>query len=279
MKPLNLDDVADYVEKNISIFHDKRIAGLSSLKLNKVLNKKNPYLFKAKYFLSAADIVKSLMDAYISSQEETIFGDWLEGLAIFINHKVYDGRKSGIPGIDLEFDKDGRRYIVTIKSGPNWGNSSQINKMKADFKTAQKTIRTSNSQINVSPVNGCCYGRLTQQDQGDYHKYCGQVFWEFISGDSELYTKIIEPLGHKARERNDEFMESYAKMINLFTLEFSNTFCKADGSIDWEALLIFNSGAIAPKKATVVKKAKASRKVALVEEAIIQPEEPDNNDN
>ena len=32
------------------------------------------------------------------------------------------------PGIDLEFDKDGVRYIVTIKSGPNWGNSSQIGK-------------------------------------------------------------------------------------------------------------------------------------------------------
>lgn len=59
------------------------------------------------------------MDAHISSNEETVFGDWLEGLAIFINSKVYDGRKSGITGIDLEFDKDGIRYIVTIKSGPN----------------------------------------------------------------------------------------------------------------------------------------------------------------
>src|SRR5580698_7743114 len=99
MIALNLEDVTDYVEKNISIFHNKRIAGLSGLKLNKVLNKKNPYLFKAKYILTAPDIVKSLMDAYISSQEETIFGDWLEGLAIFINQKVYDGRKSGITGI------------------------------------------------------------------------------------------------------------------------------------------------------------------------------------
>lgn len=88
------------------------------MKLQKVLGKKNPYLFKAKYILTAQDIIKSLTDAFISSQEETIFGDWLEGLAIFINGKVYDGRKSGIPGIDLEFDKDGVRHIVTIKSGP-----------------------------------------------------------------------------------------------------------------------------------------------------------------
>jgi len=233
-----------YVEQNINTFHQKRIAGLSNLKLNTVLSKKNPYLFKAKYILTAQDIIKSLTDAYISSQEETIFGDWLEGLAIFINEKVYKGRKSGITGIDLEFDKDGVRHIVTIKSGPNWGNSSQIGKMTTDFKTAKKTIRTSNSQINVIAVNGCCYGRDNNSDKGDYFKYCGQKFWEFISGDSELYTKIIEPLGYRAKEQNDEFMVSYAQMINKFTKEFTATFCNNDGEIDWEKLVKFNSGIV-----------------------------------
>ena len=159
MKKLNLKDVLHYVEENIGTFHQKRIAGLNDLKLKRVLSKKNPYLFKAKYILTAQDIINSLTDAFISSQEETIFGDWLEGLAIFINNKVYKGWKSGIPGIDLEFDKDNIRYILTIKSGPNLGNSSQIGKLLADFKTAKKTLRTSNSQLNVVAVNGCCYGR------------------------------------------------------------------------------------------------------------------------
>jgi len=210
MKQLNLKDVSQYVEENIGAFHQKRIAGLNDLKLKKVLGKKNPYLFKAKYVLTAHDIIKSLTDAFISSQEETIFGDWLEGLAIFINGKVYNGRKSGIVGIDLEFDKDDIRYIVTIKSGPNWGNSSQIEKLIADFKTAKRTLRTSNSQLNVVAINGCCYGRDNQPDKGDYFKYCGQKFWHFISNDSELYTKLIEPIGHQAKERNDEF-ETVAK--------------------------------------------------------------------
>jgi hypothetical protein len=274
MNALNLDDVADYVEKNISIFHDKRIAGLSGLKLTKVLNKKNPYLFKAKYILTASEIVKSLMDAYISSQEETIFGDWLEGLAIFINKQVYGGWKSGIDGIDLEFDKDDKRYIVSIKSGPNWANSSQTKKMKADFISASRSLRTSNAKINVVAVNGCCYGRQARYDQGNHYKYCGQVFWEFISGDADLYIKIIEPLGHKAKERNDEFMLSYAKMMNLFTLEFSKTFCKEDGEIDWEALLIFNSGMSAPKRASKAKKEKAIKIItkAVAEETESQEE-------
>lgn len=248
METLNLKDVVKYVEENIGTFHQKRIAGLKDLKLKKVLSKKNPYLFKAKYVLTAQDIIKSLTDAFISSQEETIFGDWLEGLAIFVNEKVYSGRKSGIIGIDLEFDKDNIRYIVTIKSGPNWGNSSQIAKLVADFKTAKKTLRTSNSQLNIVAVNGCCYGRDNQPDKGDYFKYCGQKFWEFMSGDTDFYTKIIEPLGHQAKERNDDFMQSYAQMINKFTKEFADTFCKNDGSIDWGKLVRFNSAILDPKK-------------------------------
>ena len=247
MKKLNLKDVSQYVENNIGTFHQKRISGLNELKLNKVLGKKNPYLFKAKYVLTAQDIIKSLTDAFISSQEETIFGDWLEGLAIFINSKVYSGRKSGIPGIDLEFDKDKTRHIVTIKSGPNWGNSSQIGKLVTDFKTAKKTLRTSNSKLNVVAVNGCCYGRDNQSDKGDYYKYCGQKFWEFISGDSELFIKIIEPLGHQAKERNDDFIKSYSQMINKFTKEFADTFCKTNGDIDWDKLVRFNSATVSPK--------------------------------
>ena len=127
------------------------------LRLTKVLKRKNPYLFKAKYILTAEQLIRSIVDAHISSNEETIFGDWLEGLVIFINKKVFGGWKSGITGIDLEFERKGVRYIVNIKSGPNWGNSSQINKMISDFNTAKRTLRISNSGLNIVAINGCCW--------------------------------------------------------------------------------------------------------------------------
>ena len=242
MKHLNIREVTRFVETNIGVFHEKRIKSLDNLKLDKVLKRKNPYLFKAKETTTSEQIVRGIVDAHISSNEETIFGDWLEGLAIFINEKVYDGRKSGIPNIDLEFENKGVRYIITIKSGPNWGNSSQISKMITDFKTAKKTLRTSNSQLNITAVNGCCYGIDNNPDKGDYFKYCGQEFWCFISGNENLYIDIIEPLGHRARERNEEFQKSYTQMINKFTKEFSNTYCNDNGEIDWEKLVKFNSG-------------------------------------
>lgn len=238
-----ITQVTEYVEKNICNFHQNRIRKLSSLQLKTILKKKNPYLFKAKYYLTAADLVESIASAFISSAEETVFGDWLEGLAIFVCENVYGGRKSSTIGIDLEFEKEHIRYIVTIKSGPNWGNSSQIAKMKADFATAKRTLRTSGSGIKIiEAVNGCCYGIENKPDKGDYFKYCGQEFWSFISGEDSLYLDIIEPLATKAKERNDEFQEAYAKMLNKFTLEFMQQFCLADGSIDWNKLVEFNSG-------------------------------------
>lgn len=248
MKKLNLKDVLQYVEDNIGTFHQKRISSLDNLKLSKVLQRKNPYLFKAKNILTADEIVRGIVDAHISSSEEGIFGDWLEGLAIFINEKVYEGKKSGIIGVDLEFDNDGKRYIVNIKSGPNWGNSSQISKMVSDFKVAKKTLRTSNSGLIIVAINGCCYGRDNNSDKGDYFKYCGQKFWEFISGETNLYIEIIEPLGHNAKEKNDEFLKSYSQMINKFTREFGNEFCNRSGAIEWEKLVIFNSSTLIAKK-------------------------------
>ncbi len=240
MPPLNLVDVKDYVEKNIGTFHSKRLQSIEQLKLSKILKRKNPYLFKAKNILTAQDLIQSLIDAHLSSQEETIFGDFLESLAIFINNQVYGGSKSSTEGIDLEFDVNGIRYIVSIKSGPNWGNSSQISRMKGNFIRAIRVLRTGNSQLHIIPVNGCCYGRDNRPDKGDYFKYCGQKFWEFISGNSELYIEIIKPLGHKTKEKNEEFLETYSKIINKFTLEFNLDFCD-DGIINWQKLLKFNS--------------------------------------
>src|SRR4030066_1537005 len=206
-------DVIAYIEKNISTFHAKRLQNLEELKLSTILKKKNPYLFKAKNIYTAQDLVKPLLDAHLSSQEETIFGDFLEGLAIFINGKVYNGKKSAAEGIDLEFSKDGIKYIVAIKSGPNWGNSNQILRMKDNFLKAIKILKTNNRKIHVIAVNGCCYGKDNKPEKGNYQKLCGQMFWEFISGNDNLYTDIIEPLGHKAKEMNEQFWEAYPQVV------------------------------------------------------------------
>ncbi|MDQ6844818.1 MAG: cytosolic protein [Bacteroidota bacterium] len=248
MNQLNLRDVAQYVENHIGNFHKRRLEKVTGLQLKEVLLYKNPYLFKAKNVKDAHDIVQGILSASISSSEESIFGNWLERLAIFINDLVFHGRKAGIPGIDLDFDRDGKRYIVAIKSGPNWGNAGQIKNLINEFNTARKRFTTSGGMVNLVCVNGCCYGKTREKyeynSKGNYYKLCGQRFWELISGNANLYTELIIPLGHEAQTNNDEFNEMLANLTNRLTLEFMQDFCNSDGSINWDKLIVYNSAFI-----------------------------------
>lgn len=241
MKPLDMDSILRYVEDNIGKFHDARLRRLEELKLTNLLKAKNPYLFRAKNVMTGHDLVKTLLDAYLSSQEEALFGEFLEGLAIHICGQVYGGKKSAAEGIDLQFEKDGDICLVTVKSGPNWGNSGQIANMKSNFLKATRILKTNNPKVIVQAVNGCCYGKDSRPDKGEYLKLCGQRFWSFISGDDSLYVEIIEPLGHKAKQRNDRFHKLYAQVINRFEREVLKDFIK-DDLIDWPKLVHFNSG-------------------------------------
>lgn len=240
MRKFNLQEVYGYVEKHISIFHQRRLDYVQNkVDLLKILKQKNPYLFRAKNVLTAQDLIRGFLDAFLQSQEETLFGDFIEGLAIFVCDKVYGAKKSELTGIDLEFEKDGIVYIVEIKAGWNWGNSSQIRQLKINFEHAKKLLRTKTDK-KVVAINGCCFGKDNKPDKSSYLKLCGQRFWEFISGNKKLYIDIVEPIGYKAKDKNEEFTEKYAQIINKLTLEFSQNFCD-DGKINWEKLVDYNS--------------------------------------
>ena len=243
MTYISNEQIAAYVQAHINSFHNKKLESISKLKLDGLLRRKNPYLFKSKNIDTVADFIRSLLDAHLSSQEETLFGAFLEGLAIYVAETVHNGWKSSATGIDLEFVKNETRYIVSIKSGPNWGNSSQITKMKDNFNTATRVIRQGNAGMKIVAVNGCCYGRDSKPDKGSYFKYCGQEFWRLISNDADFYTRIIKPLGHSAKQHNDTFAKNYEAVIERLSKEFSGKFCDAKGEINWNKIVAFSSSA------------------------------------
>ena len=70
MNAITDEQITAYVESNIGTFHGKRIESLEGLQLDSLLRRKNPYLFKSKNLTMASDLVRSLLDAYLSSQEE-----------------------------------------------------------------------------------------------------------------------------------------------------------------------------------------------------------------
>lgn len=169
----------------------------------------------------------------------------MEKVAIYTCEHAFQGRKSSATGLDLEFENKDIKYLISITSGPNWGNSSQRNKMLDNFSKARKTLQTSGGlkSQHIVFVEGCCYGRETSPEKGTHLRLCGQDFWRFVSnGNKELYRDIIEPFGHDAKARSEKLLNMIERKLNLFTAEFVQRYCAPDGSIDWDRLLECNSG-------------------------------------
>jgi len=242
MNPLNFDRVCEYVNANIVHFHERRIASLENLTLDQLLTK-NPYLLKAKHITTAAELIESLLQAFLSSSEEKHFGDFLEGLALFVASQTCNGHKSTAQGVDLEFIHNNTHYVVSIKSGPNWGNSSQHRKLAQDLTDAANRVKQSRTTLAVQPVLGICYGRTrTAYTKAGYLKVVGQNFWYLISENKTLYTDIIEPIGYRAREHNETFYKERGKALNRLTRQFIDRFCDDAGAINWVKLVEFSCG-------------------------------------
>ncbi len=248
--------IEKYVHDNIDTFHANRIEKIKSLKLKEVLKNKNPYLFRAKNLTLATELMTALLDARLSSGEETSFGTFLEELAIYVATITGGGTKSAATGLDIELMRNSIRYLIAVKSGRNWGNAGQHKDLKASFKTALKVIKQSKQAGQLQPTLGICYGKFKTVDNGEYLHIGGQAFWDLISGDKELYVDLIEPLGHEAEKHNKAFNlekdATYNRLIREFTIEY----CDPGGYIDWPKLVRFVSGNMILK----TPKPKASKK-------------------
>lgn len=249
------DHLAEHV---IAPFYEERLKSLKSLRLSDVLKRKNPYLFKAKNVELAQDLVKGIIDAFLSSQEEGKFGNLMEGFAIFVSKNLYGGFKSTLASLDLEFERDDKYYIVGIKSGTNWGNADQITAIKNNFKAARAALRARGITKEIGAINGCIYGKdrnplknkkklkgkgagyTDEEADKVYYKYAGQDFWNFISGDDKFYLEIIKPIDDKAKKKAEDFKKAYNAMINEMTAEFIKDFM-AEGQIDWFKLVDYVS--------------------------------------
>ncbi len=252
MKKLNYKKLNAFIVSDvIRPFYEIRFDALKRIKLKDVAKRKNPYLFKAKNVETAGDLAENILDAFLSSQEETIFGDLMENLAINVCREIFGGRKAQqgkYRSVDLIFSRDGKTFIVGIKSGPNWGNSDQVNTMKRNFAIAKKLIRRARGKkVNIVAVNGCIYGRDNKPLKVDkknkelnYYKLCGQLFWELISGDGQLYKKIIQPLDKEAKKRDEVFKDLYADKINEMTKDIVELFYTRN-RLDWDKIVEYVS--------------------------------------
>lgn len=243
IEPLNnsYDEKAvfEIVGTALTDFYTALTRTLDNIDVDKILKKKNPYLYRAKGINGAGQIVTDILAAYISSSEETVFGNcFFEPIAIAVS----GGQKAVTEGVDITVEKDNTIYSIAVKSGTSVFNADSRKRQEQNFQSAQK--RAQQARKAFIPVVGYGYGRKKTKigKEKFYIELAGKDFWEWLTGDADFYTKIITFMSTRPDEYIKEFEEAYSKAENRMIREFTIKYCKKDGSIDWDTLIKFNSG-------------------------------------
>ena len=234
--------VVQAIANALEEFYGILIKKIDEIDILQIMARKNPYLYRMKAMQSASEIVESVLSAFVSSSEETIFGNcFFEPLAIAAS----GGYKALAEGIDVMVEDREQRiiYAIAVKSGTAVFNSDSKKKQEQNFNAGMKLAQQAHAQYR--PIIGYGYGRKRQARGGRpkiYQELAGQVFWEALTGDPDFYLKILEYMGTLPEQYVDEYKASYARASNRLVRQFSNRFCLEDGSIDWRQLIEYNSG-------------------------------------
>lgn len=235
------DELEQIIKSCLDNFYQRRLKKLDDLKLRDTLRKKNPYLYRAIGVKCINEIVTKLLEAYMSSSEETIFGDaFFEPLV----KAICCGTAAGGAGVDVVVETDDEYTVISVKSGPNWGNSSQMSKIQQDFMTARNVFANKKLKKHFRALLGHCYGRKNSEPDNKrlYYVRSGQLFWEELTGDPDFYLEIIRLMGKYPDDQKDAYDDAWIRAIHRFTKEILNDFATEKLYIDWEKLLKYNSG-------------------------------------
>lgn len=234
--------VVSAIASALETFYGTLIEKIDKLDIRKVMRRKNPYLYRAKAVGNASEIVDSVLSAFVSSSEETIFGNcFFEPIAIAAS----GGNKALAEGIDIMIqDHDSNTiYAIAVKSGPSVFNADSKKRQEQNFMAASKLAQQAKARYEA--YIGYCYGKKKDGGHGRpkmYQELAGKRFWAELTGDEDFYIKIVDFMGTLPERYVASYKESYNKAFNRLVREFANDFCKEDGSIDWEKLIEFNSG-------------------------------------
>lgn len=234
--------VIQAISNSLETFYKSLIEKIDGLDIVKIMRRKNPYLYRAKAMENASEIVESVLSAFISSSEETIFGNcFFEPIAIAAS----GGNKALAEGIDLMIQKNESNtiYAIAVKSGTSVFNADSKKRQEQNFTAASKLAQQAKARYEA--YIGYGYGKKKDQGKGKpkiYQELAGKRFWAELTGDEEFYIKIIRFMGTLPEKYVAAYKESYNRAFNRLVREFSVDFCKEDGSIDWEKLVEFNSG-------------------------------------
>lgn len=242
----------------LCILYGKRFAALGKLNLSRILSK-NPYLYRALGFSDSSEFIMQLMVAFVSSSDETIFGnDFLEPLAFFAATNANEHGNverivtvSAGAGQDIAIETATSYLAIAVKSGKNIFNAQSTKGQSAEFTALNSRLKKLNKSIR--PIIGYGYGRKMQRKASNDEKLAGQAFWRLLTGESDFYLRLSSAMECFAGEHGAAYRLAFEQKHQQLLREFMIDYVDEVGKILWQKIVIFNSAEIKPKNSKSIK--------------------------
>ena len=233
--------------------YEKRFAALDKLTLDRLLAK-NPYLYRALGISDASEFIQQLMIAFVSSSDETIFGnDFFEPLAIFAAKNSATATENlrsvtvgAGAGQDIAIETANAYLAISVKSGTNIFNSQSSKGQGSEFQALQARLKKLNKMFR--PIIGYGYGRKNLRAASAVEKLAGQAFWELLSGESDFYLRISKSMEQFSRDHGMAYKIKFETKRHQLLRDFMINYVQQDGVILWDKVVAFNSAIEKPKK-------------------------------
>jgi hypothetical protein len=237
------------VARLLDVLYRRRLDILGGIQLDRLLQK-NPYLYRAMGISQAEEWVENLLQAFVSSSDETIFGNeffeplalWSAKAAEFPNDKR-DVTVGGGAGYDVGIETESAYRAIAVKSGTNIFNAQSNSAQTTQFAALQSRLKKTGKQF--LPIIGYGYGRRGSS-RGATDKIAGQKFWHLLTGEQGFYLRVGSAIDVASAAHRAEYQDALDKKRNQLLREFMINFVDESGTIHWNAILEYNSGEVRP---------------------------------
>lgn len=234
-------DFSKYTKQMVKSYNTVMASKLDNIDWQDLVNGCNPQQMAAQGIRTPRQLVVTSLRKYIAISEATVFGnnvvDPLAKAAAALRKGV-TCEYSDTRGTDIIVETPTDHKSIAIKSGPRVFNSAGAKQQGLEF-TEQRRRFLSHRGVskNFEGIVIYSYGRVKSRLNNNFRQVAGKEAWEELSGDPELYLKLIGWIEKAAN--NNEFKKRFNAAVRRILAEFP--FITSDGRVDYVALTRYNS--------------------------------------
>lgn len=194
----------------------------------------NPFLIRALKFDEAEEVVLFYLYQRITRSIVTSWGMTVENIALAIGATKVP-KKENVSDNGKKFDikkvRDGKKYYIQVKSGPNTMNIGMVESLNTMIKKIEERDKNS---IGLLGMTFGTKEKLSNQISGnlnkvDNHSIIGSKFWDFISEKKDFAEELLNIIDKAAeiyqkksggKKLSDIIEEKYELLLEEWDREY-----------------------------------------------------------